>query len=177
MHCNPFSIFQLSPPIVRPLHSPLFSDGFHMKWEDSNVIPFFGWQPSHFSIPCPLWNPYGTPTEWCLPYAIHGLNHMDSMEFPVNLYHKFMHYCSISFNSTGPMLCDMVVEIFILTTFEIGHDINFFFNKQPEWNVFGEQCSCSCTIPVNRDGEQINVTQYVALEIDICHIQIVQNRT
>ena len=42
----------------------------NMKWVDSNIIPFFGWQPSHFSIPCPLWNPYETPMEWCLPYAI-----------------------------------------------------------------------------------------------------------
>ena len=28
----------------------------------------------------------------CLPYAIPGLVHMDSMEFPVNLYYKSMYY-------------------------------------------------------------------------------------
>ena len=35
---------------------------------------FFGWQPSHFSIPYPLWI------------------HVDSMEFPMNLHCKSMYY-------------------------------------------------------------------------------------
>jgi hypothetical protein len=40
-----------------------------MEWVDSNPIPwtpyglFFGWQPSHFFIPHPLWNPYGIHME------------------------------------------------------------------------------------------------------------------
>jgi len=40
----------------------------------------------------------------------------------------------------------------------------FFFDQKPERNFFGEQCYCSCTNPVNKDVEQINVPQYVALE-------------
>ena len=69
-----------------------------MEWVDSNIIPwtghgpFFGWQPSHFIFPYPVWNPYGMPMEWCLPYAVHGLVHMDSMEFPVNLNYKSMYH-------------------------------------------------------------------------------------
>ena len=69
-----------------------------MEWVDSNIIPwtghgpFFGWQPSQLIFPYPLWNPYGMPMEWCLPYAVHRLVHMDSMEFPVNLYSKSMYY-------------------------------------------------------------------------------------
>ena len=85
--------------MTRGLYTPrYFPYGFHMEWVDSNLIPwtghgpFFGWQPSHFIFPYPLWNPYGMPMEWCLPYAVHGLVHMDSMEFPVNLYYKSMYY-------------------------------------------------------------------------------------
>ena len=69
-----------------------------MESMDSNLVPwtghgpFFGWQPSQFVIPCSLWNPYGTPMEWYLPYAIHGLVHVDSMEFPMNLSYKSMYY-------------------------------------------------------------------------------------
>ena len=71
---------------------------FHM---DSNPIPwtpyglFFGWQPSHFFIPYPLWSPYGMDHSMDIPcpgpcgfhgisneftLQIHVLFHMDSME-------------------------------------------------------------------------------------------------
>ena len=69
-----------------------------MEWVDSNPIPwnghglFFGWQPSHFFIPYPLWNPYGMSMEWCIPYGLHGLFHVDSMEFPMNFNCKSMYY-------------------------------------------------------------------------------------
>jgi hypothetical protein len=46
---------------------------------------FFGWQPSNFFIPYPLWNPYGMSMEWFIPYGFHGLVHVDSMEFLMNL--------------------------------------------------------------------------------------------
>ena len=91
--------FLLQSWLYRGLYTPqYFPYGFHMEWVDSNIIPwtghgpFFGWKPSHFIFPYPLWNPCGMPMEWCLPYAVHGLVHMDSMEFPVNLYYKSMYY-------------------------------------------------------------------------------------
>jgi len=62
-------------------------------------------------------------------------------------------YCSISFNSTGPVKHDTVVEILISATFGIHRDISFFFDQKPERNFFGEQCYCSCTSPVNKDIE------------------------
>jgi len=61
-------------------------------------------------------------------------------------------------------MCDRVVEILISATFGIHRDISFFFNQKPERNFFGEQCYCSCTSPVNKDIEWINVPQYIALE-------------
>ena len=73
-------------------------------------------------------------------------------------------YCSISFNSTGPVTCDRVVEILISATFGIHRDISFFFDQKPERNFFGEQCYCGCTSLVNKDRERINLPQYVALE-------------
>jgi len=59
---------------------------------------------------------------------------------------------------------DRVVEILISATFRIHRDISFFFDQKPERNFFGEQCYCGCTSPVNKDIEQINVPQYIALE-------------
>ena len=71
-------------------------------------------------------------------------------------------------NSTDPVMRNMVVEILISTTFGTDRDINFFFNEKPKWNFFCKQYYCGCTSPVNEDGEQINVTQYIALaQIDI----------
>jgi len=49
---------------------------FHMEWVDYNPIPwnwygpFVVWQPSHFPIPCPLWNPYVMSMEWCIPSVL-----------------------------------------------------------------------------------------------------------
>ena len=63
---------------------------FHMEWVDSNPIPWtpyglsFGWQPSHFFIPCRLWSPYGIHMEWTIPWTFHVLVHMDSMWIPWN---------------------------------------------------------------------------------------------
>ena len=60
---------------------------FHMEWMESNPIPwtpyglFFGWQPSHFFIPYPLWSPYGIHMEWTIPWTFHVLVHVDSNEF------------------------------------------------------------------------------------------------
>jgi len=62
------------------------------------------------------------------------------------------------------MTRDRVVKILISATFRIHRDISFFFNQKPERNFFGEQCYCSCTSPVNKDIEWINVPQCVALE-------------
>ena len=81
------------------LYTPqCFPYGFHMEWVESNAIPwtpyglFFGWQPSHFFIPHPLWSPYGFHMEWPIPWTFHVLVHVDSMEFPMNLHCKFMYY-------------------------------------------------------------------------------------
>lgn len=47
--------------LIQGLYAPqYFLYGFHLKWVDSNPVSwnlcgsFFGWQPSHFLIPCPL---------------------------------------------------------------------------------------------------------------------------
>jgi len=60
---------------------------FHMEWVDSNPIPwnpyglFFGWQPSHFFIPYPLWIP------WTGPYGFHGISNEFELQIHV-LFHK-----------------------------------------------------------------------------------------
>jgi len=40
---------------------------------------FFGWVPSHFFSPYPLWNPYGLSMEYTIPYGFYGPVHMDSI--------------------------------------------------------------------------------------------------
>jgi hypothetical protein len=74
---------------------------FHMEsiWNRWIPSPFHGipwtifWlatQPFFHSMP--LWNSDGMSMEWCIPYGFHGLVHVDSMEFPMNLYYKSMYY-------------------------------------------------------------------------------------
>jgi len=102
---------------------------FLAGWNDGSTGPlllriqdaYHVWFYDNCSIANWAYSEYGSGKFYCcLPYV------------RVRVCSKHLVYCSISFNSTGPVTRDRVVEILISATFGIHRDISFFFDRKPE---------------------------------------------